>query len=154
MIKKVINVLGVLTVFVLATACGSGGNQEQAEESAPESMVKSDEEAYVFFVSPQDGATVQSPFKVQMGVSGMQVEPAGKVNEGYGHHHLIIDGSFAEKGVVVPADSTHIHYGKGQTTTGDIVLTPGKHTLTLQFADGVHASYGESLSKTIEITVE
>jgi hypothetical protein len=114
----------------------------------------SGEEKGVYFVSLEDGATVTSPFKVEMGVKGMQVEPAGEVNEGFGHHHLIIDGSFIEEGVVVPANETHIHYGKGQTTTDDITLEPGKHTLTLQFADGVHTSFGESMSKTIEITVE
>jgi len=135
MLKSVSKFVIVIVFVSLFAACGS-------------------EEKGVYFVSPQEGATVSSPFKVEMGVKGMQVEPAGKVNEGFGHHHLIIDGTFVKEGVTVPANETHIHYGKGQTTTGDISLEPGKHTLTLQFADGVHASYGESMSKTIEITVE
>jgi hypothetical protein len=87
-----------------------------------------------------------------MGVSGMQVEPAGEVNEGKGHHHLVVDGSFIPKGVPVPADSTHIHYGKGQTEV-ELELSPGSHSLTMQFADGVHASYGEEMSSTITIVV-
>ncbi len=52
----------------------------------------------------------------------------------------------------MPTDSTHIHFGKGQTNT-DLELNPGMHTLTLQFADGLHQSYGEKMSATIEIEV-
>ena len=137
MIKRLQGLTAFLLLIILFTACGG-----------------TEEEASVFFVSPKDGDTVKSPFKVEMGVSGMQIQPAGEVNEGFGHHHLIIDGSFIEEGVIVPADPTHIHYGKGQIVTDDIELNPGKHTLTLQFADGVHTSFGESMSKTIEITVE
>ena len=33
-------------------------------------------------------------------------------------------------------------------------LEPGTHTLTLQFADGNHNSYGEAMSETITVTVE
>ena len=61
--------------------------------------------------------------------------------EGTGHHHLIVDGKAVPKGSVVPADATHMHFGKGQTET-TLKLPPGKHTLTLQFADGAHQSYG------------
>ena len=53
----------------------------------------------------------------------------------------------------VPADSTSIHYGKGQIET-ELTLSPGKHTLTMQFADGFHQSYGEEWSATIEVIVQ
>lgn len=135
MLKSITKVSALVLLLSLVFACGSA-------------------EKGVYFENLKDGDTVSSPFKVEMGVSGMEVEPAGKVNEGFGHHHLVIDGSFIEAGVTVPANETNIHYGKGQTTTDDIVLSPGQHTLTLQFADGVHASYGAEMSKTIQITVE
>lgn len=54
---------------------------------------------------------------------------------------------------IIPANSTNIHYGKGQTED-NVKLTPGKHKLTLQFADGAHRSYGESLSSSINIIVK
>jgi hypothetical protein len=54
---------------------------------------------------------------------------------------------------VIPTDATHMHFGKGQTEC-DLRLSPGKHTLTLQFANGAHLSYGPKFSKTISITVE
>jgi len=111
------------------------------------------EGAKVFFVSPQDGATVTSPVKIQMGVEGMEVQPAGQIKDGSGHHHIVIDADPIAKGTLVPADEQHKHFGKGQTET-ELTLTPGQHTLQLQFANGVHLSYGEQMSSKITITVE
>lgn len=147
----------ILLLGLIVAACG--GKTDTAEESADTTAVETTTEeseeisGRVYFVSPKDGQTVTSPFQVEMGVEGMEVEPAGEVNEGFGHHHLIINGSYVPKGQVVPTDATHIHFGDGQTVTDDIELPPGKHTLTLQFADGVHVSYGEPLSATIEVDV-
>jgi hypothetical protein len=110
--------------------------------------------AKVFFESPKDGATVKSPFTVKFGVEGMKIQPAGEdlKSTTTGHHHLIVDGAATPKGEVVPADATHLHFGKGQTST-ELTLAPGPHTLTLQFADGAHKSYGPEMSQTIKITV-
>ena len=143
----------ILTFFTLAFFAMSC--QPSAEKSADETVqgeIPGKIEAKVFFVAPNDGDTITSPVKILMGVEGMTVEPAGKVNEGKGHHHIIVDGSPSPLGAVVPADSTHFHYGGGQTEA-ELNLLPGSHTLTMQFADGVHASYGESLSETITVFV-
>ena len=107
----------------------------------------------VHFITPTDGAMVSSEFQVKMGVKGIAVEPAGKLMDGTGHHHLIIDGHPIEAGKAVPADATHLHFGKGQTET-TLKLAPGPHTLTLQFADGLHQSYGPEMSATITVTVK
>ncbi|MFY0594506.1 DUF4399 domain-containing protein [Roseivirga sp.] len=111
------------------------------------------QEEGVSFENLEDGQEVNSPFLVKMGISGMEVQPAGEVVKGTGHHHMIIDGGFIKTGDPVPANSTHIHYGKGQLEA-ELELAPGKHTLTLQFANGIHQSYGEAWSKTITITVK
>lgn len=107
----------------------------------------------VYFVNLTDGQEVSSTVLVEMGVNGMEVEPAGEVKKGVGHHHIIIDGGFMKTGESIPADATHIHYGKGQTEA-TIELEPGQHTLTLQFANGLHQSYGEAWSKTITVNVK
>ena len=107
----------------------------------------------VHFVNLTDGQEVSSTVVVEMGVSGMEIEPAGEVNKGKGHHHIIIDGGFMKTGETIPADANHIHYGKGQTEA-TIELSPGTHTLTLQFANGLHQSYGEAWSKTITVNVK
>ena len=107
----------------------------------------------VFFVAPHDGAEVTSPVKVQFGLKGMQIGPLGDLTPGKGHHHLIIDGKPIVKGEVVPADAKHIHFGKGQTET-EVKLEPGEHTLTMQFADGAHRSYGPQMATTIRVIVK
>ena len=123
------------------------------QESVQNTTVVGEQHPGVYFVNIKDGDKLKSPVIIQMGVNGMAVEPAGKINEGKGHHHIIIDGSFIEKGKMVPKDETHLHFGKGQTSD-TLKLNPGKHTLTLQFANGAHESYGKDWSKSIAITVE
>lgn len=110
-------------------------------------------EPRVFFVTPKDGATVTNPVAVKFGVEGMAIKPAGDMTPNTGHHHLIIDGDAIPKGQVVPLDDTHLHFGKGQTET-TVNLTPGDHTLTMQFADGAHMSYGPAMSQTIKVHVK
>ena len=107
----------------------------------------------VAFGNLKDGDTVSSPVKVEFLVYGKTIKPAGTEEEGTGHHHIIIDGGSIQAGIVVPANDTHIHFGKGQTET-TLELTPGEHTLTLQFADFAHRSFGSKWSKTITVTVE
>src|SRR5258708_2819834 len=105
--------------------------------------------AKVFFVNLKDGQTVKSPLKVEMGVSGIALDSAGKLRPNSGHHHLLIDaGDSLTAGMVVPKDSTHLHFGNAQKAT-EIKLSPGKHKLTLQYADGIHRSYGGALAKSI-----
>jgi hypothetical protein len=110
--------------------------------------------ARVFFPNLTDGQEIKLPFQLQMGVEVMEVEPAGALNYGKGHHHLIIDGQAMDKGTSVPFDATNIHFGKGQTEYTLDSLAAGVHTLTLQFANGAHLSYGEGLSTTIKVVVK
>jgi len=110
-------------------------------------------DAGVYFVSPHDGATLTSPVEVAMGVWGMEAVKAGKVEAGKGHHHLLVDSHFVTKSEGVAKDATHLHFGKGQSKTS-LKLTPGYHTLTLQFADGHHHSYGGKWSRTIQVLVK
>jgi hypothetical protein len=107
----------------------------------------------VYFVEPKNGAIVGQEFKVVMGVRGMEVKPAGEIAPGSGHHHLLIDASPLKKGEVIPSDEHHLHFGKGQTET-TVKLSPGKHKLQLQFADGAHQSYGPAMSAIITVTVK
>ena len=111
------------------------------------------ENAKVFFKSPESGTTVKSPVRFEMMVEGMTVQPAGELRDGTGHHHILVDAKVVTKGAPIPADSQHIHFGKGQTST-ELELSSGEHTLQLQFANGAHLSYGPQLSSTITIIVE
>jgi hypothetical protein len=137
-----------LLMLLIAAACNKAGNSKSKDNAE----IVTDEFEGTYFRNLKDGESLKSPVIVQMGVIGMEVEPAGSINEGKGHHHIIIDGGFIAEGEMVPADETHLHFGKGQVID-TLSLTPGKHTLTLQFANGAHQSYGKNWSKTIEITV-
>jgi hypothetical protein len=107
----------------------------------------------VHFVKPLDKEVVPPTFKVEFAVDGMTVAKAGDMKTGTGHHHLIIDGKPIPKDQVVPKDETHKHFGDA-ATSAEITLKPGKHTLTMQFADGVHKSLGAEYSTTISVEVK
>lgn len=160
-----------LIAFGLLTACG-GAPEATEENTEVESMVDDHdghdhdhgsemsgpempsvpEGSKIFFANLNDGDAVSSPVYIGFGAEGIRVEPAGEVKEGFGHHHIIINGGVIPTGEAVPADDTHIHYGGGQT--GDTLDLPvGVHSLTLQFADGLHRSYGEALSSTIQVKI-
>ena len=111
--------------------------------------------ASVSFANLKDGQKVKAntDLTVKFAVKGMKLKPAGDVTPESGHHHLLIDVPAGEKGLVVPNDEHHIHFGKAQTE-GVIKLTPGKHTLTLQFANASHMAYGPQLTKTISVIAE
>ena len=111
------------------------------------------EEQRVYFIEPKDGAEVVSPVKVVMGVEGMTIKPSEEgVVAGTGHHHILLNQGPMRGGKVIPTDKTHLHYGKGQTEAA-IKLEPGEYTLTMQFADGLHRSFGKKMAHTIKIKV-
>jgi len=111
-------------------------------------------EARAYIISPQDGATVTSPFTVQFGLKGMGIAPAGVPMAGTGHHHLLIDVELPPLDQPVPADDHHLHFGKGQTEAV-VTLAPGKHRLQLLLADHLHLPHEPSVaSEPITITVQ
>lgn len=159
-------------LFTALVACNSGTDQQAGADSTAatehnmENMGASEdvaalpaipEGAKVYFKNVKDGETVSSPLKLEFGVDKMKVmkkAPDSKIEEGVGHHHLLIDaGDSIPSGMVIPDDETHIHYGGGQKEA-TIELTPGKHVLTLQFGDAIHRSYGAPLAKTITVNVK
>lgn len=155
---------GLALITLSFGACQNSTNVEAAAETAAEKNTDTEvsetnmppavpEGARVFFANMEDGDTVSSPFLIEFGIEGMEVEPAGAVNEGKGHHHIIINNQYIEFGGTVPADSVNIHYGGGQTSDS-LDLNSGNYNLTMQFADGYHRSYGEQMSSTISIVVK
>lgn len=55
-------------------------------------------------------------------------------------------------GELVPSDATHLPYNDGASVVA-VSLSPGRHKLTAQLADGAHNSYGPAMSQTITVTV-
>lgn len=141
---------------MIAAACALSFAAPVFAEGTP-----SPDGARIYFVTPEDGATVQSPVTVAFGLSGMGVAPAGTDKEGTGHHHLLIDrapfgdgpddADMTESGIF--ADDNHVHFGGGQTETA-IELAPGEHTLQLLLGDLNHVPHDPPvMSEQITITV-
>jgi hypothetical protein len=111
--------------------------------------------AKLSIVEPRDGASVRSPVKVVMGLSGqMGVAPAGVPMAETGHHHILVNvDALPTMGMPLPADDKHRHFGKGQTEAM-LTLPPGRHTLQLLLGDHNHVPHNPPLlSEKITITV-
>ena len=110
--------------------------------------------AMVYIISPADGATVSSPVKVQFGLKGMGVAPAGMDKASTGHHHLLINTDAPSMSKPIGKDAQHRHFGGGQTEAM-VDLKPGKHTLQLLMGDKGHVPHNPPvMSKKITITVK
>ena len=141
--------LAVALAFVLASQAFAG------DTPSPEG-------AQVYFINLQDGDSVEAPFVVQFGLSGMGVAPAGTEKENTGHHHILIDrpplGEGAEDAELmengVPTDDNHRHFGGGQTEV-TLDLPAGQHTLQLVLGDEFHVPHNPPVaSDVITITVK
>jgi hypothetical protein len=132
--RSALGMLGLGSVLCLA-ACGGGGGKK------------------VYFANLEDGANVESPFKVQMKAENLIVEPASLgVNEGHGHFHILVDAPLASPSEPMVKDAKHIHYGDGQTET-TLDLPVGQHTLILQFAKGDHVPYDPPVYQQVTVNV-
>lgn len=159
---------GLLFVIFLAgaSACSQGGNQSAENAVAPEpaavaptapaSIPRTDSVAgtSVHFVTPKDGATVSNPVILNFAVTGMGVAPSGDNTPMTGHHHVIIDAELPAMNLPIPADANNVHFGDGSSTT-ELTLEPGEHTLQLLFGDYLHIPHDPPVySDRITITVE
>lgn len=127
-------------------------NAEDQEEEEDVDYLAIPDGARVYFENLEDGDEVSGPFTVKMGVEGMELDPAGPLVENSGHHHIIINGGVIEPGTVIPMDDKNRHYGDAQTEA-ELELEPGEYTLTMQYGNGHHQSYGEPMSAQVTITV-
>jgi len=155
--------------LVLLAACGGDTEAPVEESAAPEDVVEASAPAIeepglprsaamggasVFFITPADGATVSNPVTIEFGVDGMEIVPAGTEQQFSGHHHLLIDVELPDLDQPIPADGNHIHFGDGSTST-ELELEAGQHTLTLLLGDHLHIPHDPPVSSpTITITVE
>ena len=147
--------ISLVSLLVLSSVTAFAG--QTADPKAPkvpgESAAANKPAARVFFKNLKNGQVIPTKYKVEFGIEGIAVKPAGEIVPGTGHHHLVIDGDAVPAGQVVPIDATHLHFGKGQTEA-EIELKPGKHKLLLQFANGAHISYGPELSAVVDVVVK
>jgi hypothetical protein len=111
--------------------------------------------AKVYIIAPQDGAVVSNPVRVQFGLRGMGVAPAGIDKAKTGHHHLLIDVTeMPRMDQPLPSDERHRHFGGGQTEV-DLTLSPGEHRLQLILGDKDHIPFSPPVvSQPVTIMVK
>ncbi len=165
-----LRILILCNAFLVVCACGDQTPDESTAASAPEATAAAEPDeaaagstlprsasadgASVFFIMPADGATVSNPVRIEFGIAGMEVVTAGDNRPNSGHHHLLIDTDLPDLGMPIPADEHHVHFGDGSTTT-EITLAPGEHTLQMMLGDYVHIPHQPPLvSEPVRITVE
>lgn len=110
----------------------------------------------VFFVQPQDGASVKSPVALEFGAADFTIAavPQGTVTAtrpGLGHYHIGVDADCLPTGTEIPKAAPWVHFGDGKNVI-DMQLTPGMHRLSLQVGDDLHRTV-EGLCSTITVNV-
>jgi hypothetical protein len=157
--------LAFMAAALMLSGCGRDDGGESAVGEAPAKPEASTEtaamprspapeNARLFFITPNDGDTVGNPITVEFGLEGMEVAKAGTDKPHSGHHHLIIDADLPDLGMPIPASDNYIHFGDGSTST-EITLEPGQHTLRLLLGDHMHVPHDPPVySEEITITVE
>jgi hypothetical protein len=115
----------------------------------------SPKDALVYFVWPQNGATIKGGFWCRFGLRNMGVTHAGDSFQNSGHHHLLIDvNEPLDLNEPIASDKSHLHFGSGQTEAR-IELPPGKHTLQLVLGDASHYPFSPPVvSEKITVTVK
>ena len=155
-----------LAAFVLAaSACGGSEPPAQPAAEAPAAAPAptpppAAPARRVFFIEPQDGATVKSPVRARFGLEGYELAAVPKetitaeqVRQGMGHHHLGIDMDCLPAGTeIVKGTPSWVHFGDAKTEI-EVQLEPGTHKLTLQLGDDLHRTV-EGFCQTITVNVQ
>jgi len=156
--------LALVGVAILISACSSGTPESTPPASAPAASAPATPPASsaaagprVFFIEPQDGATVKSPVRLRFSTENFQIAPVPEgtvttARPGMGHHHVGVDTDCLPPGTVIPKAAPWIHFGKGDAEM-EMQLTPGTHKLALEIGDDTHTTL-PGLCSTITITVQ
>lgn len=148
-------IAATLAVIGSAMAQNAASPASPAASAAGTAMTRSaaPQGAKIAFTGIKDGDTVASPFKIGLSAEGIKVAPAGSLEPGTGHFHLLTDTDLPPQDAPLPANDHVKHFGKGQIET-DVALPPGKHTLQLEMTDGNHLPFQPPLlSSRITVTV-
>ena len=112
--------------------------------------------ARVFFVTPEEGATVSSPVTFNFGLEGMGIAPADVDWPNTGHHHMFInlDPTTMPMDETLPATEDILHFGGGQTQV-TLDLPTGTHTFWLLLGDHNHIPHDPPImSEPLTLTIE
>ena len=105
-----------------------------------------------YFSNLADGASIETPFLLKFGLTGIGISPIVKPVKGTGHHHLLVNRDLPmDFSKPLPFNDQYIHFGKGQMETV-LTFAPGTYTLRLVLADEKHIPnfvYGKPITITV-----
>ena len=105
-----------------------------------------------YFSNLKEGASIETPFLLKFGLTGMGLAPIVKPVAKAGHHHLLVNRELPmDFTKPLPFNDQYIHFGKGQMETV-LSFAPGTYKLRLVLADDKHIP-NFVYSKPINITV-
>ena len=148
-------------VLSFGIACSGGGSEEGSHEgdadaaAAEEPAMEEDTSGAprIWFVTPEDGATVASPVAFEFGSENITIEPKGDVHENAGHHHIGLNTDCLPPGTAIPEADPWVHFGDASNSM-EMQLPPGEYKFTIQIGDGEHVTLDEpGLCTSISINV-
>ena len=152
-----------LLPLVGLVACGGGdmpaepGMEEPMSEPAADAAPATGGAARVFFVAPDDGATISSDFDLQMefGIENYEISPVPDEVEtprpDVGHFHVGVDTACLPAGEIIPQGEGWVHFGDGSNTFA-LQVEPGSYQLSLQLGDDEHRTL-EGLCESINVEI-
>jgi len=140
--------------FLTLPACALAFGLVAAPVHAQATAAPADAPAPVIgILLPANGARVTSPVTVRFRLVNYGVAPAGTNMDRTGHFHLLIDTRAGAPGTLIPTDSQHVHFGKGQIEV-TVPLPPGRHVLRAVLGDHLHRVIAPALvSAPVTVTV-
>lgn len=144
------HVLSASAILFLATGCGGTPASDSAATADTE---VAEVQPAVRIVSPANGDTVSQPFTVSLEAIGVELAPAGTMDEGKGHHHLVIDIDVPPDSLPLPPAPVVIHMGDASSERVIEGLKPGTHRIIAVLADGAHVPMTSVKQDTITVVV-
>ena len=143
--------LAACALMAALVACADAPESEEGGETASASAPAS-----VRIVQPAAGAMVEGgSVLVTLEVSGLTIAPAGTMEAGTGHHHLVVDAELPPAGAPIPSTpGVYIHMGQAQTEYELTDLEPGEHTVIAVVGDGAHTPLSPWVVDTVRFVIE
>ena len=153
----------VLVPLVTVVACGGGdmpaepAMEEPMSEPVADAAPATGGAPRVFFVSPDDGATISSDFDLQMefGIENYEISPIPEEFEtprsDVGHFHVGVDTDCLPVGEIIPQGEGWVHFGDGSNTFA-LQVEAGSYQLSLQLGDDEHRTL-EGLCESISVEI-
>lgn len=133
----------ILAIVVGFTGCGaaqaSSGLGSVKAELSPTLAERDSAHPFLRVIEPADGDHVTSPVRLVVELENAALAPKGRVRDGEGHLHVLVDQPCLTPGKVIPDTDLDIHIGSGAETVL-LDLEPGEHRFCVQIGDGFHSA--------------